>query len=119
MPHPHSSIKILALLTHFPRSAADLAYCLGTAVRTVRKQVANLDKWQQIYVHEEKVRMVDTGRTRKDGKALFTPIRTRYFTLGDRGRARLDRKGGHDQFCPECIRLDTTKKKKAKKRPKK
>jgi len=102
MPHPYSSLKILALLDHFERSAVELAQLLGTSPRTVRIQAAKLLKWGQLEVSDERIQAVPTGNVRLDGKPVITQIRTRLMKTTDRGRARLFKKGGHKRFCPAC-----------------
>lgn len=102
MPHPYSSMKILALLEHSPRSAIELSNTLGTSPRTVRIQTQKLLKWGQLEVSDERIQAVPTGNVRLDGKPIITQIRTRLMKTTDRGRARLAKKGGHGRFCPEC-----------------
>ncbi len=102
MDHPFTSLKILGLLDHKPRTAAELAQVLGTSPKTVLNQTAKLVRWEQIEVTEERIQPTKTGNVRMDGKPVVTPIRTRVFQTTDRGRARLAKKGGHELLCPEC-----------------
>jgi predicted ArsR family transcriptional regulator len=102
MPHPHSSLKIIALLDHKPRTAAELSVILGTSRTTVLHQTRKLSRWEQISVVEERIQAVPNGNVRLDGKPVITQVRTRVFKTTDRGRARLARKGGHKGLCPDC-----------------
>ena len=102
MDHPFTSLKILGLLDHKPRTAVELSKVVGTEQKGVLKHLAKLIRWEQVEVVEERVKPVKTGNVRMDGKAVVTPIRTRVFQTTDRGRARLEKKGGHKTLCPEC-----------------
>ncbi len=102
MDHPFTSLKILGILDHKPHTATELAQLLGTSPKTVLQQTLKLIRWEQLEVVDERVTPVKTGNVRKDGKAIITPIRTRVFKTTARGRARLDKKGGHKKLCPEC-----------------
>jgi DNA-binding IclR family transcriptional regulator len=102
MPHPYSSLKIIALLDHKLRTAAELAKILGTSRTTVLHQISNLLKWGQLEVVDAQTQQVKTGNVRLDGKPVITQIRTRLLGTTDRGRARLSRKGGHKEICPDC-----------------
>ncbi len=102
MPHPHATLKIIALLDHKQLSADELAEHLGKTPKTVLNQTANLVKWGQIEVVDERIQTIPNGRLNRRGKAVLTQVRTRVFKATDRGRARLNRKGGHRMICPEC-----------------
>lgn len=103
MNHPFTSLKVLALLDHNPpRAATEIAAALGVSPKRVLHHTARLLKWDDIEVVEERPQRVRTGNVRKDGKAVITVIRTRVFRTTARGRARLDKKGGHKKLCPAC-----------------
>ncbi len=103
MDHPFTSLKILGILDHKAYTALELAKILKRDQTTILRHTAKLMRWDQIEVVDERIKAVKIGNPRPDGKRNIAPRRSRVFKTTKRGRARLDKKGGHTVLCPECM----------------